>query len=251
MYKIILKGCRPWTVLAVALGVVVTCALGVWQLSRAHERLARQARIERWENAPPVTVGGVPLSLADVEYHRVRLVGRFVRDRVVYLDNRPHDGQPGFDVVMLFDVGGGRYVMINRGWMPRDLRDRTAIMPYPTPLGEVEIEGVARENPGRTFALSHQSEAGQKIRQNVDVADYARETGLSLQPFTVLQTSALDDHLVRDWPAPASGAARNYGYAAQWFGLALVLVLMGVGAAYRRGKAIAAASRPTNDRVKA
>lgn len=245
MLKTILKGCQPLPVLAVVLGMALTCALGVWQLSRAHERLARQARVERWENAAPVAVGSRPVALADVEYHRVRVRGRFMPERAVYLDNRPHNDLAGFYVVMPLDLGDGRYVLVNRGWIPRDLRDRTAIMPYPTPDGTVEIEGIAQADPSRAFELGGSAELGSKIRQNLDVAAYARETGLALQPFVVMQTSALGDHLVRDWPAPASGAERNYGYAAQWFGLALVLLLMGLRMAYKRGK-MGLAAAPAN-----
>jgi surfeit locus 1 family protein len=67
------------------------------------------------------------------------------------------------------------------------------------------------------------------IRQNLVLADFARETGLKLLPLVVVQedvAQAPDDGLLRQWPAPAVDVHKHYGYAFQWFALsALVLVL--------------------------
>lgn len=240
MLKTLLRGMRPVPALLIVLGVLVTAALGVWQYQRAQMRLARQAQIEHAEQAPVITLDASARALADVQNRRVHVTGRFLRNRVVYLDNRPRNELPGFYVVMALQVAPGRVVLVNRGWLPRDLRDRTAIMPYPTPGGDVTIEGIAQPDPSRAFELGHGgSAAGMSIRQNLDVADYARETSLPLQPFVIMQTNDTGDHLLRDWPAPASGADRNYGYMAQWFGMSLILALLGLRLAYRRGRRLA------------
>ncbi|MFP3590242.1 SURF1 family cytochrome oxidase biogenesis protein, partial [Paraburkholderia sp. SIMBA_055] len=74
-------------------------------------------------------------------------------------------------------------VLVNRGWLPRNMNERTAIAPYDTPNGEIEIEGIARADATRAYELGEGgSAAHQTIRQNLDVASYAAETGLPLQP---------------------------------------------------------------------
>lgn len=242
MLKTLLRGMRPVPALLIVLGVLLTAALGAWQYQRAQMRLARQAQIEYAEQAPAITLDASARALGDVENRRVRVTGRFLHNRVVYLDNRPRNELPGFYVVMALQVAPERVVLVNRGWLPRDLRDRTAIMPYPTPGGDVTIEGIAQPDPSRAFELGRGgSAAGMPIRQNLDVAEYARETSLPLQPFVIMQTNDTGDHLLRDWPAPASGADRNYGYMAQWFGMSLILALLGLRLAYRRGRRLALA----------
>ncbi len=132
--------------------------------------------------------------------------GSFVADKVVYLDNRPYNDQPGFYVVMPFKLADGGYVLVNRGWLPRNMNNRETIAPYVTPQGEIEIEGIARADASRAFELGQGgSAAHQKIRQNLDTAAYAAETGLPLQSFVIQQLSDDGDKLVRDWPAPTSG----------------------------------------------
>jgi len=239
--KTLFRGMRPVPALLIVLGVALTASLGVWQFDRAHMRLARQALVEQAEHAPVIEfergTNAKTYTLDDVANRRVRVTGHFLQNRVVYLDNRPRNELPGFYVVMALQVTPDRVVLVNRGWLPRDLRDRAAIMPYATPAGDVTIEGIAQPDPSRAFELGHGgSAAGMMIRQNLDVNDYAHETGLPLQPFVIMQSNDTGDHLLRDWPAPASGADRNYGYMAQWFGMSLILALLGLRLAYKRGR---------------
>jgi len=180
-------------------------------------------------------LGAAPLALKDIQFHRVRATGTFLPERVVYLDNRPYNDQPGFYVVMPLKLEGGGYVLVNRGWLPRNIADRAAIAPYVTPPGPVEVVGIARADASRAFELgAGGSAAHQKIRQNLGVASYAAETGLPLQSFVIQQTGfvpAFKDGLVRDWPVPDTDVERNYGYMLQWWGMALAALGFGLFAA--------------------
>lgn len=223
--------------LLILLVIVVTVRLGFWQRDRAHQKEALEAHIAQFEHAPAQPVGGAPVALNQIEFHRVKVRGSFVADHVVYLDNRPYNDQPGFYVVMPFKLAGGGYVLVNRGWLPRNMNDRTTIAPYPTPQGEIEIEGIARANASRAFELGQGgSAAHQLIRQNLDTAAYAAETGLPLQSFVIQQLSDDGDHLVRDWPVPTEGVERNYGYMFQWWGMAVAALGFGLYAARRAAK---------------
>jgi surfeit locus 1 family protein len=225
--------------LLILIVVAVTVRLGFWQRDRAHQKEALQANIERYENASPEPVTARPTALKSIEYHRVRAVGRFMPEHAVYLDNRPYQDQPGFYVVMPFALADGGYVLVNRGWLPRNANERTAIAPYATPTGEIAIEGIARADASRAFELGQGgSAAHQRIRQNLDVGAYAAETGLPLQPFVIQQTSDDGDKLVRDWPAPTTGVERNYGYMLQWWGMAAAALAFGAYAARRAAKKV-------------
>jgi surfeit locus 1 family protein len=223
--------------LLILIVVAVTARLGFWQRDRAHQKEALQAHITQFENAPAEPIGSAPLALKDIEFHRVRVRGSFVADKVVYLDNRPYDDQPGFYVVMPFKLADGGYVLVNRGWLPRNINDRTVIAPYVTPPGQIEIEGIARADATRAFELGQGGSAPhQSIRQNLDLGAYAAETGLPLQPFVIQQLSDDGDKLVRDWPAPDTDVERNYGYMLQWWGMAIAALAFGLYAARRAAK---------------
>jgi surfeit locus 1 family protein len=234
---------RLWPALLILLVVAITVRLGFWQRDRAHQKEALNAQIVAFENAPAQKVGVAPMPLKDIEFHRVEARGEFLPERVVYLDNRPYNDQPGFYVVMPLKLEGGGYVLVNRGWLPRNLADRTGIEHYETPKGVVDVKGIARSNASQAFELGRGGSAEhQEIRQNLDVASYAAETGLALQPFVIQQTSDTGDKLVRDWPAPTLGVERNYGYMLQCWGMAAAAIGFGLYAARRAAKKDSATS---------
>jgi cytochrome oxidase assembly protein ShyY1 len=223
--------------LLILIVVAVTVRLGFWQRDRAHQKEALNAQIVAFGNAPARTVGAEPMPVRSIEFHRVEARGEFLPERVVYLDNRPYHDQPGFYVVMPLKLVDGGYVLVNRGWLPRNLADRTGIEHYDTPKGLVDVRGIARANASQAFELGQGGSAAHKqIRQNLDIRSYAAETGLAFQPFVIQQTNDTGDKLVRDWPAPTLGVERNYGYMFQWWGMAAAAIAFGLYAARRAAK---------------
>jgi surfeit locus 1 family protein len=65
------------------------------------------------------------------------------------------------------------------------------------------------------------------IRQNLDLQAFRAETRLPLRTdLTLQQAGEPSEGLLRDWPAPALGIEKHYGYAFQWFGLAGLVVFL-------------------------
>ena len=220
-------------VLAVALGV----ALGQWQMRRAAAKEAIELKLNARQSAPPLMVGAAPLAIDEAEYRRVQVKGEFVRDWPVYLDNRPHQGVAGFYVLMPFRIAGSdMHVLVARGWVRRDQADRTKLPLIATPAGQLEIQGVARRNPGHLLQLGR-AEGLQPgaIVQNLDIAEFAQASALRMQPVLIEQTSAVPDGLVRDWPRPSSGVDKHLGYAFQWYALAATALLFFIVTGFRRG----------------
>lgn len=228
----------PVPLIAAVVVIAVTCALGNWQLRRAHEKTDRAARLATLAAQAPVDLvdaGAAQTGAATLVDRHVRARGRFDAARTVLLDNRPHgngsDSRAGFLVLTPLRLAAGGAVLVLRGWLPRDVQDRARIAPFPTPAGEITVEGTALAGVPRVYSLGLDpaAEAGRKIRQNIDLAAYAREIDAPLSPVVLEQSSDTGDGLARDWAPADLGADRHYGYAAQWFGLAaLTLVLVAV-----------------------
>ncbi|MGO4307586.1 SURF1 family protein [Cupriavidus sp. RAF12] len=216
--------------------IAVTCALGNWQLRRAHEKIDRAARLAALAAQPPEELGAGHRDVRQLADRRVRARGRLDAEKTVLLDNRPHgngtDSRAGFLVLTPLQLaGGGGSVLVLRGWLPRDVQDRTRIAPFQTPSGEITLEGTALAAVPRVYSLGQDAsaEAGRKIRQNVDLDAYGKEIGAPLLPLVIEQATDNGDGLARDWAPADLGADRHYGYAFQWFGLAaLTAVLVGV-----------------------
>lgn len=221
---------RFWVITAAALvGFTVTLALGIWQWGRAQEKLALHEAIERRNAEAPLDERSL-LSNAKLEeqVHRpVVLRGVWVPRHTVFLDNRQMQGRPGFYVVTPLKLqGSDAAVLVERGWAPRNFVDREKLPAVETPAGVIEVRGRLAPPPAKLYEFA--TAASGPIRQNLDLAQLRKESGLALLDIAVQQTGVPSEGLLRDWPEVASGASKNYGYAFQWWALcALIAILYG------------------------
>lgn len=223
-------GWRFWLItLAMLLGVGATLSLGRWQLSRAAEKQAWQAGIEAQRRLPPLEAGALPAGAgegaASLLHRNVRLQGRWLAERSVFLDNRQMNGKPGFYVLTPLQLQGiDAVVLVQRGWVPRNFVDRSALPRVDTPAGPVALRGRIAPAPSKLYEFQVADRG--LIRQNLDLDAFRAETGLPLLGVTVLQTGEASEGLLRQWPEPASGVDKHYGYAFQWFGLSGLMAIL-------------------------
>jgi cytochrome oxidase assembly protein ShyY1 len=222
--------------LAAALVVAFGVSLGNWQLRRAEQKLALQEQMLMRAEFAPVNSNALAPEQIPEEFRRVVAKGEFIASWAVYLDNRPYQGRAGFYLLMPFKLAGSEQsVLVMRGWFPRDAINREHIPTITVPEGVIQIEGRVRASTGKVMQLGEAAalEPG-AIAQNVDVAEFARASKLSLQTFIIEQTNDAADGLVRDWPIPSVGIDKHKGYAFQWYSLALVAAVFFLVTGFKR-----------------
>jgi cytochrome oxidase assembly protein ShyY1 len=222
--------------LAAALVVAFGVSLGNWQLRRAEQKLALQEQMLMRAEFAPVNSNALAPKQTPEEFRRVVAKGEFIASWAVYLDNRPYQGRAGFYLLMPFKLAGSEQsVLVMRGWFPRDAINREHIPTITVPEGVIQIEGRVRASTGKVMQLGEAAalEPG-AIAQNVDVAEFARASKLSLQTFIIEQTNDAADGLVRDWPIPSVGIDKHKGYAFQWYSLALVAAVFFLVTGFKR-----------------
>lgn len=222
------------TLLLVALG----CSLAYWQTQRAQQKEAIEAKLQARENLPPLKTLTHTFTSDDMEYRRVALRGEFLKAWPIYLDNRPMNGKAGLVVVMPFQLQGqSQYILVARGWIPRNAHERSAIQTYQTPSGTIQIEGVLKTHIGRVLQLGgSEMVRPQALLQNLEVSAFAKASQLATYPFIVEQTNDINDGLLRDWPRASNGAEKHRGYAFQWLALAAMALVffIATGLSYER-----------------
>lgn len=216
--------------------VVLGLALGNWQERRAEEKQAIEKAMLAQDAEPALMLNNHSGKGAVPEFRHVVAEGEFITGWPIYLDNRPHEGRAGFYLLMPLRLhGSDQIVMVARGWFPRDQTVRTKLPAIPVPLGQVRIEGVIRQNAGRVLSLGQDAplQPG-AILQNLNLAEFARASGLTVQAHIIEQTNDTNDRLVRDWPRPSFGIDKHRGYAFQWYALAATAFLFFVLTGFRR-----------------
>ena len=124
-------------------------------------------------------------------------------------------------------------MLIQRGWVERDPRDRLRLPNLPSVTGVVSVSGRLVASVSRVYQLGEEAtpvfpaqSGATVIRQNADEKFWRAWLGQVPLPGAVLQTRAARgedaDELHREWPAPDLGRDKHLAYAAQWFALSLL-----------------------------
>jgi surfeit locus 1 family protein len=195
---------RIWAFALAAAGCAAFIALGNWQARRAEEKRALGAQSET---------------------KRMSIAGEFLPRFTVLLDNKLRKGRPGYEVLTPLRLADSKlHVLVNRGWVAA-AATRAVLPEVRTPAGQVRIEGIAQARLAQAMQLEDRGVHG-PVRQNLELAAYAAETGLALQPFVLEQHAGPDDGLARDWARPDAGVDKHEAYALQWYSLAALAVVL-------------------------
>lgn len=204
---------------------------GNWQARRADEKRALGEQFDQALRTPPVALAAGAATASLIHKH-VAARGRFVAERTVFLDNKLRGGRVGYEVVTPLRLADSEWhVLVDRGWIAAP-SSRASLPEVRTPANDLEIDGIALER------LPHALEAGAvprgRVRQNVDIAAFAAETGLRLEPLVIEQHSESHDGLLRDWPRPDFGVEKHESYALQWYSFAALAIILLIVLSTRR-----------------
>lgn len=224
-----------------AAGIALMSSLGVWQLHRAAQKEALQARMDDATATAIKRVDASSLDAHDFVYYSVVASGTLLPEDTIYIDNRTRDGVPGYEVVTPLRIDGStRHVLIQRGWIKAPI-DRRELPEVRTPQNQVEIKGLAVPGDRAVFELSHNVQSG-RVWQNITVERFRRAYNLDLQPFMIRERDDLNDGLWRNWPRPDAGADRNRAYAAQWFSMGVAILVIYVVLTFRKARRASSAA---------
>jgi surfeit locus 1 family protein len=222
-------------------GVAVTVSLGTWQLRRADFKESTASQMIAQGQLPPLSAWTA--TDTHLLHRTVSLKGVWLDAHTVFLDNRFIGGRPGFYVVTPLQLKGAQSVVwVQRGWVQRDMQDRSRLPQLPDAGQEVTVPGRMIENISRVYELGQTTSAANpasapaaarpsRIWQNLPVASLG--PNYSPLPMAVLQTAPAlangavqNDGLLRDWPQVDAGVAKHYGYAFQWFALCGLIIVL-------------------------
>ena len=219
---------RVLPTLAALAALVVFVAAGNWQKSRMHAKEALRAQYDAARSLPPLALAGLPRDgdWEPLRYRAVTATGEYVPSRQLLIDNKVVGGRAGFHVVTPLALPDGRVVLVNRGWIAQEASRATLPQAQP-PAGEVTVRGRIAI-PGARYLELKPDVARGPLRQNLDPARFAAETGQSVLPIVVeaTETPVPDDGLVRASPAPDFGIDTHRVYMAQWYAFALLTALL-------------------------
>lgn len=223
---------RRWPLLLCGLVLfALLLGLGTWQVERLHWKEALLAQIDERIHQPPVDLAAIEAAYRagdGIEYRPVTVDGQYVHSGERHF-LATWKGEAGFFVYTPLRLEDGRYLFVNRGFVPYDRKD-PATRPQGDVKGEVEVTGLARAAPPeKPSFIVPDNDAAKNVFYWKDLKAMAATAGLpagaAVVPFFVDADAAPNPGGL-----PVGGVTRidlpnnHLQYAITWYGLAAVLV---------------------------
>ena len=209
--------------------------LGRWQWHRGE---AKQAVWDEYQKSGhAVKAGRRDIDRVD-RFARIEVEGHYEPAHQVLLDNISHDGQPGYEVLTPFVLADGGHVLVNRGWVPfTGFRDR---LPDVT-LADISVQrltGRAEELPAAGLASGRAPPEPGANWPKLTSFPTQQELQTTLEIPLARRQLLLDPDMphgyVRAWTPPGLPPDRHFSYAIQWWGFAVVALVLYFGLNFRK-----------------
>lgn len=210
-----------WAWLLTAAAIAAFAALGQWQLGKGFKKQAMLEALQDRATEPEriVAANAPPQGL---EVRRAQARGTYLADQQLLLDGQSNQHRPGYRVWTPLIIDGVTALIVDRGWIPQD----RAGLDGPVPAGPVAVTGAWRSLP----------RPGVRLEGTVNCPKQREFPAVVLYPTTddlecllgrpvvgglLLLDPELPGGFVREWADLGFPPSRHYGYAVQWFALAL------------------------------
>ena len=206
--------------------------LGYWQISRGFEKKEIWEAYSVNKTLPPINEKELfDYQKEDLFYRSVVIQGSYIDDTFL-LDNRMHQSKKGYEVFTPFKSEGQQVYLINRGWT-----GNYSDHPFSAPEGNHFIEGII--SPFDKYGLNLSKEEAKNsfpiVVQELTHSSASKLLGnnFSIEEIVIQLSAASKGSFEPIWGPTELKAPRHWGYAAQWLGLALVLVILYIYFGYK------------------
>jgi len=234
MIKFLNKSFNPgiWMTCFVIFFLPILLYLGYWQISRGFEKKEIWEAYSVNKTLPPISEKELFVyQKEDLFYRSVVIQGSYIDDTFL-LDNRMHQSKKGYEVFTPFKSEGQQVYLINRGWT-----GNYSDHPFSAPEGNHFIEGII--SPFDKYGLNLSKEEAKNsfpmVVQELTHSSASKLLGnnFSIEGIVIQLSAASKGSFEPIWGPTELKAPRHWGYAAQWLGLALVLVILYIYFGYK------------------
>ena len=199
--------------------------LGYWQISRGFEKKAIWEAYSINKTLPPILEKELSLyKKEDLFYRSVIIQGSYINDSFL-LDNRVYRSKKGYEIFTPFKSEDQAVYLVNRGWT-----NNYSDHPFKAPEGKHLIEGIISpfDKYGLNLSETETEESFPVVVQELTHSSASKLLGnnLSIEKIVIQLSAASKGSFEPIWGPTELKAPRHWGYAAQWLGLALVLVIL-------------------------
>ena len=198
--------------------------LGSWQVSRGIDKTDIVEKHYMNKSLPVINEKEMSVMNEDnLKYRTVSLYGEFGQESYL-LDNRLYRQEAGYEVFTTFETSENSVFLINRGWISKEgfNYDEDILLKEKG----ISIQGLL--SPFTRFGLNLVDESyvdtWPKLVQQIDYEAAKKDLGSNINNSVIQLSAGSSGALEPIWKPVDLKPSRHYGYALQWFGLAIVLI---------------------------
>ena len=203
--------------------LLLVLSLGVWQIDRGYKKKELENTFLERQSQPVKEIKYNTFDNSDL-YRNVVLEGKYL-DQIFLLDNKIHNGKPGLKVFSPFESINESLVLVSRGWI--EFEDRSNLPMIKTERNALKIQGILRSE-SKDFILENDNmkkNTNPILVQTINLDELSNYLGKPLSPYILELSELSKSAFVKTWQPINLSSFRHFGYAVQWFGLGLVLII--------------------------
>ena len=195
--------------------IIIFCSLGTWQVYRLQWKLDLISEINNGLNSEPVFYSKTKI----INYQKVKFNGVFDFEKQVYLYSLNNKGTPGYDLITPIKMNSNEIVLVNRGWIKKDLRNNKSINNINSKFFEGILKKITKPNP-----FKPENDIKNNIWYSLKLEDLESFTGYKLNNF-VLYLQDNQNNLVKNKIVSPDLPNNHLKYAITWYSVALSILL--------------------------
>tara|TARA_B110000438_G_C15605188_1_gene559786 strand:- start:132 stop:788 length:657 start_codon:yes stop_codon:yes gene_type:complete len=198
----------------VFLFITLFCSLGTWQLYRLQWKQDLISQIDKGLKSTPIKYS------KDLKnnYQRVVLEGKYNFENQIYLYSLNEKGQPGFDVITPFQTFENENILINRGWINKEMKNKNEI----NLVDKNKTQGFLRKIVKKNM-FKPDNEIKKNIWFSVNLEEIQKATGKNFSNFVVF----LEDE-TKNLPMPKKITVdvpnNHLKYAITWYSISISIL---------------------------
>jgi len=203
-------------------------SLGSWQSERAVFKDTLQQKIIERKKLSAVGFDELSDSSESRRYIPIKFIGEYDTQHSFLLDNITFDRQVGYHVLTPVRINDSKTILVNRGFVPQG-KTREQLPDVEAPNGKIEISGLLDFSPSRTLLLAENVQETSRwpvVLQYVDLTEISQLLDYELYDMVLWLDPGTTGSFAYDLPVLNLNAAKNSGYAFQWFAMSLALFII-------------------------
>ena len=152
-------------------------------------------------------------------YQKVKFSGTFDFEKQIYLYSLNNNGVPGYDIITPIETESNEILLINRGWIHKDLKNNKNLNKIEANSFEGVIKKITKPNP-----FKPENDIQNNIWYSLKLDDLQNFTGYKLNNY-VLFLQNNQNRLVENKIVSPNLPNNHLKYALTWYSVALSILL--------------------------